>query len=68
MTIIEPGAVATELLSHNSDAVKEAAAQRFEGVEPLQADDIAEAILYALCQPARVAINEVLVRPSGHAR
>jgi NADP-dependent 3-hydroxy acid dehydrogenase YdfG len=64
VTLIEPGAVATELMSHNSDAVKAIAAKRFEGMDLLQADDIANAIVYALAQPAHVAINEILVRPS----
>jgi NADP-dependent 3-hydroxy acid dehydrogenase YdfG len=68
VTIVEPGAVATELLSHNSDEVREQAAKRFAGVTPLEAEDIADAILYALRQPAHVAINEVLVRPSAQAR
>ena len=40
------------------------AAKRFEGIEPLQADDIADAIVYALGQPPHVSINEMLVRPS----
>lgn len=68
VTIIEPGAVATELLSHNSDTVREMAAERFAGVVPLQAEDIANAIVYALSQPEHVAMNEVLVRPSNQSR
>jgi NADP-dependent 3-hydroxy acid dehydrogenase YdfG len=68
VTIVEPGAVATELLSHNSDAVREQAAKRFEGVTPLAAEDIADAILFAIRQPPNVSINEVLVRPSAQAR
>jgi NADP-dependent 3-hydroxy acid dehydrogenase YdfG len=68
VTIVEPGAVATELLSHNSEAVKEQAAKRFAGVTPLASEDIADAILYALRQPQNVSINEVLVRPSAQAR
>jgi NADP-dependent 3-hydroxy acid dehydrogenase YdfG len=30
----------------------------------LQPDDIAAAILYAVSQPDRVAVNEILVRPT----
>jgi NADP-dependent 3-hydroxy acid dehydrogenase YdfG len=33
-------------------------------VTPLDAEDIAGAILYAISQPPNVSINEVLVRPS----
>jgi clavulanate-9-aldehyde reductase len=68
VTIIEPGAVDTELLEHNTEAVQTAAAKRFEGIQPLQSSDIADAIVYALRQPEHVSINEVLIRPTGQAR
>jgi len=65
VTTIEPGAVSTELSGHNRPEVLEQIKQRFGGVELLEAEDIANAILYAIAQPAHVSINEVLVRPSG---
>jgi clavulanate-9-aldehyde reductase len=65
VTIIEPGAVETELLEHNDDAVQAAADKRLEGVERLTSDDIARAVTFALTQPPHVSINEVLVRPTG---
>jgi NADP-dependent 3-hydroxy acid dehydrogenase YdfG len=65
VTVIEPGAVATELAAHNRPEVLEQMAQRFAGVTPLSAQDIAGAVLYAIAQPPNVSINEVLVRPSG---
>ena len=34
----------------------------------LEAEDIAQAILYAVSQPEHVSINEVLVRPTGQTR
>jgi NADP-dependent 3-hydroxy acid dehydrogenase YdfG len=34
----------------------------------LKASDIADAILYAVSRPAHVALNEMLVRPTGQAR
>jgi clavulanate-9-aldehyde reductase len=64
VTLVEPGAVATELLSHNDEQIQAIAAKRFEGVDFLQADDIANAILFALAQPEHVSVNEILVRPS----
>jgi clavulanate-9-aldehyde reducatase len=67
VTTIEPGAVATELPGHNREEVLEAIAKRFAGVTPLDAEDIAGAILYAIAQPPNVSVNEVLVRPSGQA-
>ena len=68
VTLIEPGAVATELGGHNRPEVLEQMAKAFQGVTPLAAEDIAEAILYAIGQPANVSVNEVLVRPSGQVR
>ncbi|UTI63185.1 SDR family NAD(P)-dependent oxidoreductase [Paraconexibacter antarcticus] len=68
VTIVEPGAVSTELIGHNSDAIQTAAASRFAGVTPLTAEDVANAIVYALEQPEHVSINEILVRPSRQER
>ncbi len=67
VTLIEPGAVATELAGHNRPEVLEQMAKRFAGVTRLSAEDIAGAILYAIGQPPNVSVNEVLVRPSGQA-
>jgi clavulanate-9-aldehyde reducatase len=68
VTVVEPGAVATELPEHNRPEVVEMIRTVFADVTPLTADDIARAILYAIGQPANVSINEVLVRPSGQVR
>jgi NADP-dependent 3-hydroxy acid dehydrogenase YdfG len=68
VTIIEPGAVGTELASHNRPEVLEAMARNFEGIEIMQASDIAESIRYAVTQPRRVAVNEILVRPTEQER
>jgi NADP-dependent 3-hydroxy acid dehydrogenase YdfG len=68
VTVIEPGAVATELPGHNRPEVIAVMRKAFEGVTPLDSEDIARAILYAITQPPNVSINEVLVRPSGQAR
>jgi NADP-dependent 3-hydroxy acid dehydrogenase YdfG len=70
VTVIEPGMVETELLGHNTNPMVVEAAKRFreEVGTPLTSDDIAEAILYAVGGPERVAVNEVLVRPAGQRR
>jgi NADP-dependent 3-hydroxy acid dehydrogenase YdfG len=65
VTLIEPGAVATELPSHNRDEIKAMIEKRLADVIPMEAQDIANAILYALGQPPNVGINEILVRPTG---
>ena len=63
VTLIEPGATATELAFHNRPEILEGMAQTFGGIEIMQAEDIAESIRYAVTQPRRVAVNEILVRP-----
>lgn len=68
VTVIEPGAVATELPGHNRPEVLAQMAKTFAGVTPLAAEDIANAILYAISQPENVAVNEVLVRPRAQYR
>ncbi len=64
VSVVEPGAVRTELTSHLRPEVFEQAAQRFQGVERLEAEDIADLIVYTVTRPRRVALNEVLVRPT----
>jgi clavulanate-9-aldehyde reducatase len=68
VTVIEPGAVATELPGHNRPEVLEVMAKAFQGVTPLSAVDIANSVLFAIAQPANVSLNELLVRPSGQVR
>ena len=68
VTLIEPGAVATELAEHNRPEVREQIAKRFGGIELLTADDIARSILFAIGQPAHVSVNEILIRPSGQVQ
>lgn len=68
VTLIEPGAVATELPGHNRPQVLEEMAKRFADVQPLDAQDIADAILYTIGAPENVAVNEVLIRPAGQTR
>ncbi len=68
VTLIEPGAVATELPGHNRPEVLEQMAKNFAGVKPMDAEDISDAILYAIGAPANVSVNEILIRPSGQER
>jgi NADP-dependent 3-hydroxy acid dehydrogenase YdfG len=64
VSLVEPGAVATELASHNRPEVQEEMKGRFGNLERLQADDIADAVSYIVTRPRHVAINELLVRPT----
>jgi clavulanate-9-aldehyde reductase len=67
VTLVEPGAVATELTGHNRPEVLEQISKRFGGVTLLSAEDIATAILYTIGQPQHVSVNELLIRPTGQA-
>jgi clavulanate-9-aldehyde reducatase len=66
VTIIEPGYVDTELQGHNEHpmVVERMAKDKEQIGKVLDAEDIANAIVYAVQQPEHVSINEVLVRPS----
>ena len=64
VSLVEPGATATELMSHNRPDIRERQAARFHGLERMQAEDIADAIGYIVTRPRRVAVNEVLIRPT----
>jgi len=63
-TLIEPGAVETELTDHLRDGVKEQVRERFSGTHILEATDIADAITYAVTRPWHVSLNEILIRPT----
>lgn len=64
VSLVEPGAVATELQGHNRPEVREQIERRFEDMEILQAEDIADAIAYTVTRPRHVAVNELLIRPT----
>jgi NADP-dependent 3-hydroxy acid dehydrogenase YdfG len=69
VTVIEPGMVDTELASHITHAAaKEGVRQRMQAITPLRSEDIANAILYAVTQPAHVDVNEMLIRPTEQDR
>jgi NADP-dependent 3-hydroxy acid dehydrogenase YdfG len=63
VALVEPGVVTTELASHMREEVRQRSMQRFAGLEPLAAEDIADAIQYIVIRPRRVAVNELLMRP-----
>jgi NADP-dependent 3-hydroxy acid dehydrogenase YdfG len=48
--------------------VWEQARQNFADVELLQAEDIADAVAYIVTRPRRVAVNELLIRPTEQER
>jgi NADP-dependent 3-hydroxy acid dehydrogenase YdfG len=62
VTVIEPGIVDTELVSHVREEIREAARDQVAGIDPLLPDDVAEAIAHIVTRDRRVAVNEILVR------
>jgi NADP-dependent 3-hydroxy acid dehydrogenase YdfG len=64
VSLIEPGAVETELAGHNRPEIRDQLAQRFTTMERLQATDIADAIGYIVTRPRHMAINEIRARPT----
>jgi NADP-dependent 3-hydroxy acid dehydrogenase YdfG len=64
VSLVEPGAVATELQGHNRPEVREQIEKRFEDMDILQAEDIADAVAYLVTRPRHVAVNEILIRPT----
>jgi NADP-dependent 3-hydroxy acid dehydrogenase YdfG len=64
VSIVEPGAVDTELAGHNRPEVLEGIRARFDAIERLAAEDISDAITYIVTRPRRTAINELLIRPT----
>jgi len=66
--LVEPGAVATELASHNTDPeVLARMRERFGSIEVMHPEDIADIIAFTVTRPRRVAVNELLVRPTEQA-
>jgi NADP-dependent 3-hydroxy acid dehydrogenase YdfG len=65
VTIVEPGAVETELPDHITDEeAREGLSSLLDELDSLQPEDIAAAIAYCVTQPERVSINEILIRPT----
>jgi NADP-dependent 3-hydroxy acid dehydrogenase YdfG len=62
VSVVEPGTVDTELVSHLREDVRRAARSQVESIEPLRPEDIADAVSYVVTRDRRVAVNEMLVR------
>jgi NADP-dependent 3-hydroxy acid dehydrogenase YdfG len=66
VSLVEPGATATELASHNRPEVLDAIRNQFG--QRMEAGDIADAISYIVTRPRHVAVNELLIRPTEQVR
>jgi NADP-dependent 3-hydroxy acid dehydrogenase YdfG len=63
VTCIEPGVVSTELPNTITDKSLESFVESVKEMESLNAEDIANAIIYSLDSPQYLNINEILLRP-----
>ena len=66
VSLVEPGATATELATHNRPEVLESIRSQFG--QRMDAADIADAISYIVTRPRHVAVNEMLIRPTEQER
>jgi NADP-dependent 3-hydroxy acid dehydrogenase YdfG len=66
VSVVEPGATATELAGHNRPEILEMIRARPE--RRMEAADIADAIIYIVTRPRHVAVNEMLIRPTEQER
>jgi NADP-dependent 3-hydroxy acid dehydrogenase YdfG len=66
VTVIEPGAIATELSDHITNADSKKAAKGYLDIA-IPPEDIADVIAFAVSRPQRVTLNEILVRPTAQA-
>jgi NADP-dependent 3-hydroxy acid dehydrogenase YdfG len=65
-SLVEPGATESELVTHVREEVREQLTANVD--QKLEAEDIADAIVYIVTRPRHVAVNELLVRPTEQVR
>ncbi|MFL5997272.1 MAG: SDR family NAD(P)-dependent oxidoreductase [Streptomyces sp.] len=65
VSLVEPGAVETELPLPNRPEVQKRMYERYSTMECLRPEDVADTIAFIVTRPRHVAVNEVLVRPTA---
>jgi len=68
VTVIEPGLVATDLVTHNRPAIQDMLRVANKEIEPLLPEDVAAAVIYSVTRPRHVATNELMLRPTNQER
>lgn len=63
VTDISPGMAETEFALVRFAGDRERAKSVYEGMQPLTAEDVAEAIAWVATRPAHVDIDEIVIRP-----
>ncbi|MDX8152788.1 SDR family NAD(P)-dependent oxidoreductase [Patulibacter brassicae] len=64
---IDPGAVETEFSVVRFDGDEDRAAEVYRGMTPLEADDVADVIAFAVTRPAHVSLDRIVLRPRDQA-
>jgi NADP-dependent 3-hydroxy acid dehydrogenase YdfG len=64
VSLVEPGAVDTELPDHIRDDIRDKMMGPMASIERLESEDIADAITYIVTRPRHIAVNELLIRPT----
>ncbi len=67
VTTISPGLVETEFAQVRFRGDRERAAQTYKGMTPLTADDVADAVFYAISRPSHVNVSEIVLLPTDQA-
>jgi len=67
VTSVDPGMVETDFSSVRFRGNAERAAKTYANVDPLQAEDVADAIVWAATRPAHVGIQTIVLTPVAQA-
>jgi NADP-dependent 3-hydroxy acid dehydrogenase YdfG len=64
VSVLEPGAVETELMTHNRPEIQDRHQTRFAQTQKMAAADIAETIAFVVTRPWYMSVNELVIRPT----
>ncbi|HVF52763.1 MAG TPA: SDR family NAD(P)-dependent oxidoreductase [Actinomycetota bacterium] len=67
VTEVSPGLVETEFSIVRFAGDRDRASQVYEGIDPLTAEDVADAIAWAVTRPPHVNIDEIVLKPVAQA-
>lgn len=67
VTTIQPGLVETNFSEVRFHGDKERAAAVYAGIEALQAEDIADAVVYAVTRPKRMQVTDIVIMANQQA-
>lgn len=68
VTGVHPGAVETEFSIVRYDGDEEKAKKVYEGYDNLLAEDVADAVYWAVSRPSRVNINDIIIMPTAQPK